>query len=251
MHARAYLVAALAIAACKPDHHGDRGSAAAPATDLSDPYTAARTRMVDTTIAARGIADRRVLDAMRFVPRHEFVPPDARARAYEDSPLPIGFGLTISQPYIVALMTEAAHVRDGDRVLEIGTGSGYQAAVLAALGAKVYTMEIDEDLGRRTRAVLAHLGEKDIELRVGDGYDGWPEVAPFDAILVTCAAPRVPDRLVAQLKEGGRIVLPIDSGTRQELVAYERHNGLPVAVQELLEVRFGPMRGKITSEGGY
>src|SRR5258706_3541543 len=141
--------------------------------------------MVRDTIERRGIHDQAVLEAMRVVPRHQFVPHEIRGRAYADSALPIGFGLTISQPYIVATMTVAAHVRRGSRVLEIGTGSGYQAAVLAAMGCEVYTIEIDEELAKRTRAVFRFLGLRTIQFRTGDGYFGWADAAPFDAILVT------------------------------------------------------------------
>jgi len=186
-----------------------------------------------------------VLEAMRRVPRHEFVPPGWTRQAYEDRPLPIGHGQTISQPFVVALMTDLAGVRPGDVVLEIGTGSGYQAAVLAAIGAKVYTIEIIEPLAKAVRRRLDRLGLAAIESRLGDGYYGWAEAAPFDAILVTAAASHVPPPLVQQLKPGGRMVIPVGGGgyTFQHLVLVEKQADGQVTSRQLLPVRFVPLTG--------
>jgi protein-L-isoaspartate(D-aspartate) O-methyltransferase len=188
-----------------------------------DPSSAARERMVAEQIAARGVADARVLAAMRKVPRHEFVPADVRARAYDDSPLAIGHDQTISQPYIVALMTELAALGPGARVLEIGTGSGYQAAVLAEVAGAVYTIEILAPLARRAEATLSRLGYGRVHVRQGDGYRGWPEAAPFDAIVVTAAAPKVPPALLEQLADGGRLVMPV--GDREQHLEVHRRRG--------------------------
>jgi protein-L-isoaspartate(D-aspartate) O-methyltransferase len=208
-----------------------------------DPYADERERMVHDTIERRGIRDEHVLAAMRTVPRHEFVPPTIRKRAYDDSALPIGFGLTISQPFIVATMTESAHVTKGSRVLEIGTGSGYQAAVLSALGCQVYTIEINDELAKRTDLVFRELGLHTIQFRTGDGYFGWPEAAPFDAILVTAAAPRVPKPLLDQLKPGGRMVIPVGTDDQNLEVVTKGADG--TTVDELMPVLFGPMTGEV------
>jgi protein-L-isoaspartate(D-aspartate) O-methyltransferase len=202
---------------------------------------AARARMVQEQLVARGITDTRVLEAMRAVPRHEFVPAASRTQAYADSALPIGEGQTISQPYIVALMTEAAAVRRDDRVLEVGTGSGYQAAVLAALGADVYSIEIVEPLARRAAETLRRLGYGGVHLRQGDGYAGWPDAAPFDAIVVTAAPPRVPPALVAQLAPGGRLVIPVGEDEQELQVMVRGPSG--VETRRIAPVRFVPMVG--------
>lgn len=216
----------------------------APPPVEPDPYAQARVDMVERTIVARGISDERVITAMKLTPRERFVPPSIRDQAYDDRPLPIGFDKTISQAYIVALMTEAAAVKPGDRVLEIGTGSGYQAAVLAVMGAKVYTMEIADDLGPRTRDVLKAAGFGAVNFQVGDGYFGWPDAAPFDAILVTCAVPGpIPPPLLAQLKTGGRMVLPIGTDDQQLVVITKTPRG--IEREPLLDVRFGPMVGEV------
>jgi protein-L-isoaspartate(D-aspartate) O-methyltransferase len=212
-----------------------------------DPYAEARFDMVDRTIVARGITDERVIAAMKIAPRHEFVPPDVRAQAYDDRPLPIGFDLTISQPFIVATMTQAAKIKAGEKVLEIGTGSGYQAAVLALMGAKVTTIEIHPDLAARTEKVLAKLGFKDIKTVQGDGFYGWRDGAPYDAILITCATPEFPTPLLAQLKQGGRIVAPIGDTFEQELtVATKTADGLER--EALMGVRFSSMKGEIDKQ---
>jgi protein-L-isoaspartate(D-aspartate) O-methyltransferase len=190
----------------------------------------------------RGITDARVLAAMRRVPRHEFVPEPLRRRAYDDGALPIGYGQTISQPYVVAFMTEQLHLQSTDRVLEIGTGSGYQAAVLAGLVAQVFTMEIVEPLARRADLGLRRLGCANVCVRAGDGHRGWPEAAPFDAIIVTCAPARVLPPLVAQLKDGGRMIIPVGPREQQELVLLYKHQGA-LEQREVLSVRFVPMTG--------
>jgi protein-L-isoaspartate(D-aspartate) O-methyltransferase len=200
--------------------------------------------MVSEQLAARNVSDERVLAAMRTVPREEFVPPAYRRDAYADQPLPIGGGQTISQPYIVAVMTQLLELRGGERVLEIGTGSGYQAAVLAELAKDVYTIEIDPELAKSAERLLARLGYGRVHVRSGDGFFGWPEAAPFDAIIVTAAAPRLPEKLVAQLREGGRIVLPLGSGEEQELkVGIKRGDG--VELRSKGGVVFVPMTGEI------
>jgi protein-L-isoaspartate(D-aspartate) O-methyltransferase len=204
-----------------------------------------RRRMVDEQIEAREIVDPRVLAAMRQVPRHEFVPAAERAHAYDDRPLPIGEGQTISQPYIVALMTQLAAVGPGAKVLEVGTGSGYQAAVLAACGAEVYSIEIVDALAKRAQHDLARLGIAKVHVRSGDGYRGWPEVAPFDAILVTAAAPRVPPALLEQLRVGGRLVIPVgETGHEQSLQVHVRTE-TGVEVHDVVPVRFVPMTGRV------
>lgn len=204
-----------------------------------DPTVAARERMVRETIAPRGVKDPRVLAAMRKVPRHEFLPPDQRDRAYRDAPVPIGFGQTASQPYMVAVMTELAALGPDSKVLEIGTGSGYQAAVLAEVAGEVYTIEILERLATRARETLARLGYERVHVRHGDGYRGWPEAAPFDAIVVTAAPPEVPDTLRAQLAPGGRMVVPIGRDD-QELEVHTRTDG-GFTVRRFFPVSFVPM----------
>ena len=197
----------LLVAACRPESP----PAPSPTPALVDDarYATMRERMVIETIQARGIRDERVLEAMRAVPRHLFVPEEERPQAYGDYPLPIGFGQTISQPYIVALMTELLDLKPGDRVLEVGTGSGYQAAVLASIpGVEVYSIEIIPELARSAEERLRELGYK-VTCKQGDGYYGWPEYAPFDAIIVTAAPDHIPPPLVEQLAVGGRMVIPV------------------------------------------
>lgn len=175
----------------------------------SDSFEASRRRMVEGQLKARDITDPRVLAAMGKVPRHRFVPAFLAPMAYFDQPLPIGQGQTISQPYIVALMTQWAEVKPGDKVLEVGTGSGYQAAVLAEITDKVFTIELVPELGRTAGERLQELGYRQVRVKIGDGYQGWPEEAPFDAMVVTATAPEVPPALAVQLKEGGRLVIPL------------------------------------------
>jgi len=207
-------------------------------SEVEDPARA-RERMVREQVEARGVTDARTLAALRKVERHLFVPPALAALAYADHPLPIGEGQTISQPYIVAVMTEAIGLRGGERVLEIGTGSGYQAAVLAEMGANVYTVEIVPSLARTARATLARLGYRTVEVREGNGWAGWPENAPFDAIVVTAAPPTVPDALKSQLRDGGRLVIPVGDDV-QELRLLTRH-GSWFEQRRLLLVRFVPL----------
>ena len=196
--------------------------------------------MIERQIVARGITNQRVLKVMGEVPRHELVPEGYRSDAYLDSPIPIGFGQTISQPYIVAFMTEQLHPRPTDRVLEIGTGSGYQAAVLAGLVKEVYSIEIVKELATRAEKDLKRLGYTNVHVRAGDGYKGWPEAAPFDAVIVTCAPDAVPQALVDQLKEGGRMIIPVGGSFDQELYLLEKKGG-KTEKRAVLPVRFVPM----------
>lgn len=207
----------------------------------SDPYREMRYDMVRTQIASRGITSEKVLKAMRNVPRHEFVPHEYRRYAYADQPLPIGEGQTISQPYIVAYMTEILNLKPGEKVLEIGTGSGYQAAILAEVEAEVYSIEVIEPLAIRARNVLENLGYKNIFLKIGDGYQGWPEHAPFDAIMVTCSPSKIPEPLKEQLAEGGRMIIPVgQTNTIQFLYLLEKRKG-KIRQQNVMPVRFVPM----------
>jgi protein-L-isoaspartate(D-aspartate) O-methyltransferase len=199
-----------------------------------------RRQMVDQQLRARGIKDARVLNAMQTVPRHRFVTEDLSGMAYADTPLPIGHGQTISQPYIVALMSEVVAVKPGERVLEIGTGSGYQAAILAEMGAVVYTIEIVPPLGEQAKKTLHALGFKNIRVKIGDGYLGWPEVAPFDAIIVTCAPEKIPQPLKTQLAEGGRMVIPVGERYNQRLMLLTKEKG-EIREQKIVDVRFVPM----------
>jgi protein-L-isoaspartate(D-aspartate) O-methyltransferase len=208
----------------------------------TDAMRAARERMVKEQLESRDIRDPRVLDAMRRVPRHELVPESLRDQAYQDRALPIGLGQTISQPYVVAFMSQAAEIHEGDKVLEIGTGSGYQAAVLVAMGARVYTIEYLPELAERARRDLARIGYAPAGARAGDGYGGWPEQAPFDAILVTAAPDHVPPALVEQLAVGGRMVLPVGSWSQDLVRLRKTERGIEREV--LLPVRFVPMRGE-------
>ena len=210
-----------------------------PATQ--DPLGAARRRMVEEQIAGRGIHDARVLAALGRVPRHEFVPAELRDQAYADGPLPIGEAQTISQPYVVAAMTELARLGPHSRVLEVGTGSGYQAAVLAEVAGEVYTIEIVAPLAARARATLDRLGYQRVKSRQGDGHRGWPEAAPFDAILVTAAAPSVPPALLEQLAPDGRLVIPVGRDDQQLEVHHRTPRG--VEVERVFPVRFVPLTG--------
>lgn len=224
---------ALAMTACL-------GTGPVPPDDAS---AAQRERMVAEQIVSRGIRDPLTLAALRKVPRHLFVPESQQAGAYEDRPLPIGEAQTISQPYIVAFMTEQLGLRGGETVLEVGTGSGYQAAVLSEIAAKVYTIEIVAPLGEAARERLVQLGHANVAVRIGDGYQGWVEAAPFDAIIVTAAAPRVPGPLRDQLKEGGRLVIPVGTDDQEIVVITRRGSGFEE--QRVLPVRFVPMTGEV------
>lgn len=226
------ILAALVATAC--------GQRPTPASD----FATQRQRMVQQQLTTRGINEQRVLAAMAKVPREEFVTPESRVASYEDGPLPIGYGQTISQPYIVAFMTEQLRPKPADRVLEIGTGSGYQAAILAELVSEVYSIEIVEPLAKNAETTLQRLGYKNVHVKIGDGYKGWPEEGPFDAVIVTCAPDRVPQPLVDQLKDGGRMVIPVGDRFAQELYLLEKKNG-QLKQSATLPVRFVPM----TSEG--
>jgi protein-L-isoaspartate(D-aspartate) O-methyltransferase len=200
--------------------------------------------MVEQQLKPRGIRDERVIAAMAKVPREEFVAENVRGQSYADSALPIGHDQTISQPYIVAFMTEQLRPKPTDRVLEVGTGSGYQAAVLAELVKDVYTIDIVEPLAKEASARLARLGYNNVHVKVGDGYQGWSEVAPFDAIIVTCAPDKVPQPLIQQLKDGGRMIVPVGTTMMdQQLYLLEKKNG-ELAQTAILPVRFVPMVGE-------
>lgn len=206
----------------------------------TDAYKYQREKMVNEQIIARGIYNSKVLAAMRKVERHQFVPADLEKFAYADHPLPIGYGQTISQPYIVAFMTEAMQLEKTDKVLEIGTGSGYQAAVLGEICDSVFSIEIVEQLGERSEKLLKILGYKNVFVKTGDGYLGWEEHAPYDAIIVTCAPTHVPEPLKNQLKEGGKMIIPVGQREVQELVLLRKKNGKLVE-KSILPVRFVPM----------
>jgi protein-L-isoaspartate(D-aspartate) O-methyltransferase len=216
------------------------GAAAAASRESDAQYDRARERMVRDQIEARGVRDARVLEAMRRVPRHLFMPDEVRRAAYEDHPLPIGHDQTISQPFIVAWMTEALQVTPRSRVLEIGTGSGYQAAVLSQIVAEVYTIEIVAPLAESARRTFETLGYTNVRAKQGDGYVGWPEHAPFDAIIVTAAPEQVPQPLIDQLRVGGRLVVPVGGrGVQQMTVITKGPNG--VTREERMPVRFVPL----------
>lgn len=213
-----------------------------PTTDPA-PFEAERREMIEAQLRRRGIRDERVLEAMALVPRHEFVPPAFVKAAYEDRPLPIGESETISQPYIVAVMTQAAQVQPGDKALEVGTGSAYQAAILACLGATVYSLERNPKLAQAARDRLARLGFAGIEVITGDGSGGYPEAAPYQVILVTAAAPKAPSALVAQLAEGGRMVIPVGNLFHQDLHLILKQGGETI-VHLLDACQFVPLIGK-------
>lgn len=225
------------LAACRPARH--QPDSASVQSDARSRYAAERARMVDEQLRERGIRDRAVLAAMARVPRHRFVPAAYRDLAYGDHPLPIGFDQTISQPYIVGYMTEAAQISAGDKVLEIGTGSGYQAAILAELAREVYTVEIIPELAAGAEAVLRDLAYANVHVRAGDGYAGWKEHAPFDAILVTAAPDHVPQALVDQLAVNGRMIIPVGAGEQEMRVITKTAAG--VVEQRTIPVRFVPL----------
>jgi protein-L-isoaspartate(D-aspartate) O-methyltransferase len=229
------VIAGLATTAC--------GQKPAAPSDL----TGERHQMVQQQLKARGVSDPRVLAAMNKVRRDEFVPATVKGSSYADQPLPIGYSQTISQPYVVAFMTEQVHPSPTDRVLEIGTGSGYQAAILAELAREVYTIEIIEPLAKTAEATLQRLGYKNVHVKAGDGYKGWPEYAPFDAVIVTCAPDHVPQPLIDQLKEGGRMIIPVGGFGNQELYLLEKKNG-QLQRRAVLPVRFVPMAGEATKK---
>ena len=206
-------------------------------------YLAKRFSMVETQIHRRGVKDTLVLNAMKNVPRHKFVPASMKNQAYIDSPLPIGENQTISQPYIVGFMTESLQLKGPEKVLEIGTGSGYQAAVLSEIADSVFSIEIVATLGQRAKELLNDLGYKNIQVRIGDGYQGWPEHAPFDAIIVTAAPVKIPQPLVDQLKPGGRMIIPVGD-YYQELILITKSSNGKITKKSILPVRFVPMTGE-------
>jgi protein-L-isoaspartate(D-aspartate) O-methyltransferase len=210
-----------------------------------DQYALKRRQMVDQDIRGRGVKDPVVLDVMSKVPRHVFVDSQYSARAYEDHPLPIGEGQTISQPYVVALMTETLRLRGGDRVLEIGTGSGYQAAVLAGIVKEVYSIEIRKALAVRAERTLVDLGYRNVKVKYGDGYFGWEEQAPFDAIIITAAANHVPPPLIKQLKEGGRLIVPLGSTVYFQTLTLATKRKGDLDVEQISPVAFVPMVGEM------
>lgn len=210
-----------------------------------DPFYKARMRMVEKDIAGRGVSDERVLAAMKGVKRHLFVPSESRRASYSDHPLPIGEGQTISQPYIVALMTEKLVLSPGLKVLEIGTGSGYQAAILAEMGMEVRSIEIREGLAKSAGERLKKLGYNKVKVRYGDGYYGWEEEGPFDAIIVTAAANHIPPPLLGQLKDGGRLIIPLGSTTYYQTLTLARKLKERVDVEHISGVVFVPMTGKM------
>ncbi|HXV77619.1 MAG TPA: protein-L-isoaspartate(D-aspartate) O-methyltransferase [Candidatus Polarisedimenticolaceae bacterium] len=236
------LFLAVLTMACAAGDGVGAGSGPREGDERNDEFRSARAEMVATQIAARGVANQAVLEAMRRVPRHRFVPLELRNQAYYDSPLPIGHRQTISQPYIVALMTELIEPKPGMRVLEIGTGSGYQAAVLAECVDTVYTIEILPELGREAAELLDGLGYDNVVTRIGDGYDGWPEQAPFDAIVVTAAPASIPKPLLDQLAVGGKLVIPVGESIQDLVVVTRTEDGY--VRRPASGVRFVPMTGK-------
>ena len=237
---RALLLAGIAASAVACGA-GETGTSAA-STPREDDMERSRVQMVRDQIERRNVSDPIVLEAMRRVPRHRFVPVDSVAEAYADRPVPIGSGQTISQPFIVALMTELAHPAPDKRVLEVGTGSGYQAAVLAECFDRVFTIEIIPTLGRQATLVLDDLGYDNVQVRIGDGYDGWPDEAPFDAIVVTAAPDTIPRPLLEQLAPGGRLVIPVGVDSQDLVVVTRTDDGFERKI--VTPVRFVPMTGK-------
>jgi protein-L-isoaspartate(D-aspartate) O-methyltransferase len=216
--------------------------------ETGERFVKLRREMVDRDLRGRGIKDSRVLAAMEAVPRHRFVPKSQQLYAYEDRPLPIGDGQTISQPYIVAFMTELLQLNGSEKVLEIGTGSGYQTAVLARLANQVFSVEISATLAQRAKKLLQQMAFTNIEIKMGDGFFGWSERAPFEAILVTASAPKVPDALWDQLREGGRLVMPLgEPAETQKLVRVTKVSGQPVT-EEITGVVFLPLTGAIQKQ---
>jgi protein-L-isoaspartate(D-aspartate) O-methyltransferase len=204
-------------------------------------YEKLRTKMINNQIKRRGVSDKNVLAAMNKVERHRFIPNEYLKNAYDDSPLPIGMGQTISQPYIVAFMTEILKLDKSKKVLEIGTGSGYQAAVLSEVAGKVYSVELTASLGKQAKALLQELNYDNVEVKIGDGYQGWAEHSPFDAIIVTCSPTHIPERLKEQLAEGGSMIIPVGKRYAQELVLLKKKNG-KIKQTDLIAVRFVPMK---------
>ena len=235
------LVISLSCLACTDPKA--RTDAAAPEAETA--FARERAEMVKTQLAARDITNERVLEAMGRVPRHRFVRPQLKSRAYDDRPLPIEEGQTISQPYIVALMTQLADPQAGDRMLDIGTGSGYQAAVLAELGTEVYSIEIIPSLAEQAKKRLKELGYEKVEVRAGDGYRGWPDKAPFKAIILAAAAPQVPQPLLDQLAVGGKLVIPVGDAGLQELLVITKEADGSLRRESVAPVAFVPMTGEV------
>lgn len=244
----ALLLPAVLAAALQCGSPGGDPAAGAPAVAGENDWAAERAWMVESQIRRRGLDDRRVVTAMREVPRHLFVPESERRLAYADRPLPIGWGQTISQPYVVALMCSLLDLDGDERVLEVGTGSGYHAAVLSRLAGEIYTVEIVEPLGRQAAETLAALGYDNVEVRIGDGYEGWLEAAPFDAVVLTAAPEEVPQPLLDQLAVGGRLVVPV-GGTRQQELQVIRRTADGFETESVAPVRFVPMTGR-AQDGG-
>lgn len=244
---RLFLFCLLLSPGCVADKAPDSDGEQKPKSDLAatpteEQFTKQRQRMVERQIRARGIRDQAVLEALRKTPRHRFVPETYKHLSYEDHPLPIGRDQTISQPFIVAYMTEAAKISSQDKVLEIGTGSGYQAAILSEIAKEVYSIEIIPELAERARQTLGDLGYKNIQVRAGNGYLGWPEHAPFDAILVTAAPDEIPKALVEQLAVNGKMVIPVGVGDQEMVIITKTKDG--VVEKRTMPVRFVPMTGK-------
>ncbi len=242
MPVRPLLLGLLALGLAAPLRAQDPKSAAG-----GDPYVALRNRMVERHLVERGIQDKRVLDAFRTVPRHRFVPKDSQRLSYEDESIPIGEGQTITPTYDVAFMTEVLKPKPTDVVYEVGTGSGYQASILSRLVQDVYSVEIHQPLSERATAVIQDLGYTNVHTRHGDGYLGWPEAAPFDAIIVTCAPEKIPPPLVEQLKEGGRLLIPLGDRYNQAVYLYEKRDG-KLTGRKLKPTLFVPMTGRAQQE---
>jgi len=217
----------------------------------ADEYARKRQKMVAEQLASRDISDRRVLEVMGRVPRHLFIPLPYRDQAYQDHPLPIDEGQTISQPYIVALMTQCLALEGGEKILEIGTGSGYQAAALAELKARVFSIDINPRLAEQADRTLRGLGYENIRVKSGDGFYGWPEEAPFDGIIVTCASPRLPPHLVKQLKEGGRLIIPLGDARQFQVLTLVTKTAEGVETRQVLTVRFVPMTGEAQKKSDH
>src|SRR5262245_35559263 len=246
--AASVVVGSLRFAPAQAPNARQPANPAKATTGTADPTAAARNRMVQRHLIERGIKNPRVLEAFRTVPRHRFLPPKTHRLAYDDESIPIGEGQTITPPYDVAFMTEVLDPKPTDRVYEVGTGSGYQAAILSRLVKEVYSVEIHAPLGERAAKVHKELGYDNISTRIGDGYEGWPEAAPFDAIIVTCAPHRIPKPLIDQLKEGGRMVIPLGDRFTQSVHLVIKKDGKLID-KELKPTLFVPMTGKAQKEG--